>query len=158
MKFLNRHNHDVTLIACELIRLNARHSNAFPMTESRLQGLLYMAQGMTLAGYNEPLFNAAITAQEEGPVIASIRKQWNEGNAFLGASDKKETFFNEDELLLQKLLVSVIDYFQTWSATKLRDTARLQQAWQNAARKGRKSALNALDMQQDFNQLITFGH
>ena len=72
---------DVRNVADFFVDLAMKQSsvgNGVPMTNLRLQTLVYLAQGWHLAKYGKPLFDAPIEAWPQGPVVREIHDRFEE--------------------------------------------------------------------------------
>ena len=72
---------DVRNVADFFIDLSIKQSsvgNGVPMTNLRLQTLVYLAQGWYLARFGKPLFDAPIEAGQQGPVVREIYDRFEE--------------------------------------------------------------------------------
>ena len=86
------------------------------MTNSRLERMLYYAQGASLALHNRPLFSEDFIKGEYGALLPSIHKKYR-FNWFYGINEEvsPEGVKKED----QKLLLIVYDLFGKYSARGL---------------------------------------
>jgi uncharacterized phage-associated protein len=104
------------------------------MTNMKVQKLLYYAQSLHLALYNEPLFAAEIQAWRYGPVCPPAYKFYCEFEA-------KQLPIPQQESLLQippekkELLEETWEYFGSYHAYKLSDMTHVEFPWKKA-RKG----------------------
>jgi uncharacterized phage-associated protein len=104
------------------------------MTNMKIQKLLYYAQSLHLALYNEPLFDEQIQAWRYGPVCPPAYKFYSEFEA-------KQLPIPNQEYLLQipsetkELLAEVWEYFGGYHAYKLSDMTHGEFPWKKA-RKG----------------------
>ena len=104
------------------------------MTNMKVQKLLYYAQSLHLALYNEPLFAEQIQAWRYGPVCPPAYKFYSEFEA-------KQLPIPDKESLLQlprekkELLEEIWEYFGGYHAYKLSDMTHLEFPWKKA-RKG----------------------
>lgn len=104
------------------------------MTNLKVQKLLYYAQSLHLALYNEPLFAEEIQAWRYGPVCPPAYKFYSEFEA-------KQLPIPDKESLLQlprekkELLEEIWEYFGGYHAYKLSDMSHLEFPWKKA-RKG----------------------
>ncbi|WP_445174116.1 Panacea domain-containing protein [Microcoleus sp.] len=104
------------------------------MTNLKVQKLLYYAQSLHLALYNEPLFAEEIQAWRYGPVCPPAYKFYSEFEA-------KQLPIPDKESLLQlprekkELLEEIWEYFGGYHAYKLSDMTHLEFPWKKA-RKG----------------------
>lgn len=104
------------------------------MTNLKVQKLLYYAQSLHLALYNEPLFAEEIQAWRYGPVCPPAYNFYSEFEA-------KQLPIPDKESLLQlprekkELLEEIWEYFGGYHAYKLSDMTHLEFPWKKA-RKG----------------------
>ena len=104
------------------------------MTNMKVQKLLYYAQSLHLALYNEPLFAEQIQAWRYGPVCPPAYKFYSEFEA-------KQLPIPDKESLLQlprekkELLEEIWEYFGRYHAYKLSDMTHVEFPWKKA-RKG----------------------
>jgi len=104
------------------------------MTNRSVQKLLYYAQSLHLALYNEPLFAEEIQAWRYGPVCPPAYKFYSEFEA-------KQLPIPDKESLLQlprekkELLEEIWEYFGGYHAYKLSDMTHVEFPWKKA-RKG----------------------
>ncbi len=104
------------------------------MTNMKVQKLLYYAQSIHLALYDEPLFAEQIQAWRYGPVCPPAYRFYSEFEA-------KQLPIPEPELLLEipqekkELLEEVWQYFGGYHAYRLSDMTHLEFPWKKA-RKG----------------------
>ncbi|WP_445247037.1 Panacea domain-containing protein [Microcoleus sp. OTE_8_concoct_300] len=103
------------------------------MTNMKVQKLLYYAQSLHLALYNEPLFAEEIQAWRYGPVCPPAYKFYSEFEA-------KQLPIPDKESLLQlprekkELLEEIWEYFGGYHAYKLSDMTHLEFPWKKARR------------------------
>ncbi len=104
------------------------------MTNMKVQKLLYYAQSLHLALYNEPLFEAEIQAWRYGPVCPPAYKFYSEFEA-------KQLPIPQQESLLQlpsekkELLEETWEYFGSYHAYRLSEMTHGEFPWKKA-RKG----------------------
>ncbi|WP_341530680.1 type II toxin-antitoxin system antitoxin SocA domain-containing protein [Nostoc sp. UHCC 0302] len=104
------------------------------MTNMKVQKLLYYAQSLHLAMYDEPLFEQEIQAWRYGPVCPPAYKFYSEFEA-------KQLPIPSQESLLEipdekkQLLEEVWEYFGGYHAYRLSDMTHLEFPWKKA-RKG----------------------
>jgi uncharacterized phage-associated protein len=104
------------------------------MTNMKVQKLLYYAQSLHLALYNEPLFEAEIQAWRYGPVCPPAYKFYSEFEA-------KQLPIPDKESLLQlpsekkELLEETWEYFGSYHAYRLSEMTHGEFPWKRA-RKG----------------------
>ena len=98
------------------------------ITHLKVQKLLYYAQGISLALYNEPLFDENIFAWQHGPVVREVY-------SFLSSNGRKDIAF-EDEWLsiiqtiekndnLYNILNMTYDNFGGYTAWQLREKTHI---------------------------------
>ena len=101
------------------------------MTNMKVQKLLYYAQSLHLALYNEPLFAEEIQAWRYGPVCPPAYNFYSEFEA-------KQLPIPDKESLLQlprekkELLEEIWEYFGGYHAYKLSDMTHLEFPWKKA--------------------------
>ncbi|MBF0414133.1 MAG: SocA family protein [Desulfamplus sp.] len=94
----------------------------------KLQKLLYYAQGLHLALYNEPLFNERIFAWTHGPVVAEVYYKYkNFGIAGIPAPKGKEHKKLSDKI--EELITEVFIVYGQFSAWKLRELTHEEPPW-----------------------------
>lgn len=101
-----------------------------PITNLKLQKLLYYAQGIVLAVTDRKLFDDKIEAWIHGPVVPVIYRKYkcfkDGGIAFEGTSDSVDL---PDDIT--KLLEYVYKEFGQFSAWRLRDMTHNEAPWQS---------------------------
>ncbi|MEG3858359.1 Panacea domain-containing protein [Microcoleus sp. herbarium12] len=104
------------------------------MTNMKVQKLLYYAQSLHLALYNEPLFEAEIQAWRYGPVCPPAYKFYSEFEAKQLPIPQQESLL---QLLPQKkeLLEEIWEYFGGYHAYRLSEMTHGEFPWKKA-RKG----------------------
>ena len=115
----------------------------------RLQALAYIAQGLAVALYYEPLFASRIEAGEDGPLICELSasdRQVAEQVADSGSPPSHGT-------------AGVVGYvYQRFGALPASELARVVgggAAWSNALARGIGTALSYDDMCEDFGPLVS---
>ena len=110
----------------------------------RLQALAYIAQGLAVALYYEPLFASRIEAGEDGPLICELSVS-DRQVADLGAPPTHG-------------VAGVVEYvYQRFGALPSNELARVVgggAAWPNALAHGIGTALSYDDMCEDFGSLV----
>ena len=95
----------------------------------KLQKLLYYAQGMHLALYEEPLFPEAITAWQYGPVVESVYQKYKDNGADgIKIFESPTENFSERE---EKTLQFTQEAFGQFSAWKLANMTHEESPWQD---------------------------
>lgn len=112
-----------TLIAYAFVKKGIE--DGAPVTQMKLQKMVYFAQGIHLAVHGVPLIDDIIQAWKYGPVIPSIYQAYKS----YGSSKITDTYrimgkYNDVELLyLDNITKNTIDY--TWSELKDTDVNQL---------------------------------
>lgn len=107
-----------------------KEEDADPMTNLKLQKLLYYAQGCYLALHGKPLFDEEIEAWEHGPVVPGVYQEYkeNRGNGIPFDGDFEMEL--EDEAVLKE----VYRIFGKYSAWGLRNMVLSEKPWQSTPR------------------------
>lgn len=104
------------------------------MTNMKVQKLLYYAQSLHLALYDEPLFDEVIQAWRYGPVCPPAYRFYSEFEANQLPIPSKE-FLLEIPDKEEELLEEIWEYFGGYHAYRLSDMTHLEFPWKKA-RKG----------------------
>lgn len=97
----------------------------------KLQKLVYYAQGLHLALYDEPLFPEAIEAWTHGPVVPDLYRRYKECAS--GAISRPEGMdFTKFTPEVRELLDEVYSVYGQFSAWKLREMTHNERPWQEA--------------------------
>lgn len=121
-----------------------------PISNLKLQKLLYLAQAYALISKNRKLFEEPIEAWAFGPVVPSVYKlykQYGCGSLFKPDEDA-ETADSED----QKILTAVFEQFKSWSATDLTQLTLSQRPWQDAYAEGSKTEITISAIKEFFSK------
>ncbi len=124
---------DALSVAREFVRLSLAGTEPDPLTNLRLQKLLYYAQGWSLALRSADLFAEEIQAWRSGPVVGKVYRALPHG--------KKAVFIEEDQLrkahdLLPEetaLVKAVWETYRRYSATQLGELARNEAPWREGS-------------------------
>lgn len=104
-----------------------------PMTQLRLQKMLYYAQAWSIVRNGRPLFDDPIEAWKLGPVVPSLYREYSRyGNQPINEIDRDYSpdLFSEEEL---SLLMDVMrEYDQYTTPTLVDRTHRVCEPWGNA--------------------------
>lgn len=108
-----------------------------PMTNMRLQKLLYYVQGWSLARRNERAFAERLQAWEHGPVVPSLYKRLKD----LGKNPIPADRLNEPDIDpdLRAFVASVWEDYRIDSAITLRHRTHEESPWKDAWAKRRQS-------------------
>ncbi|MGB5959769.1 MAG: type II toxin-antitoxin system antitoxin SocA domain-containing protein [Coleofasciculaceae cyanobacterium] len=103
------------------------------MTNMKVQKLLYYAQSLHLALYDEPLFEEEIQAWRYGPVCPPAYRFYSDFEAKQLPVPLKESLLQlpDDK---QELLEEIWQYFGSYHAFKLSDMTHLEFPWKKARR------------------------
>lgn len=101
------------------------------MTNMKVQKLLYYAQSLYLALYDEPLFQDEIQAWRYGPVCPPAYKFYSEFEAEQLPIPGKD-FFSELSEEAKRLLEEVWEYFGGYHAYRLSGMTHLEFPWKKA--------------------------
>lgn len=98
----------------------------------KLQKLLYYAQGIYLALYDEPLFDDSIVAWQYGPVVETVYQEYkmNGADGIKEFKNPEENFTEHEEATLQ----FVQEAFGQFTAWKLTDMTHEETPWRETPR------------------------
>lgn len=134
--------------AAFLIAYSAKQS--CPISNLKLQKLLYFAQCYALISENRKLFEEPIEAWAFGPVVSDVYilyKQYGGAN-ILGPARNTEPISKKD----RQILIAVFDKFRNWSATDLTQLTLNQRPWQDAYAEGRKNEIPVSSIKSFFSK------
>jgi uncharacterized phage-associated protein len=104
--------------------------DAEPMSNMKLQKLLYYAQGAHLALYREPLFGEDLVAWRHGPVVPEVYHRFKEfGSAGIELEHDVDTDQFDDQT--NQTLEQVYVNFGQFSAWKLREMTHQETPWRS---------------------------
>lgn len=126
---------DAAKLLIGLAETRANASQGDPMTNLRLQKLLYFAQGWHLARHDRPLFEEEMQAWKLGPVVPEVYEAYRAyGNGGLHSAVPKEDVFLPEEF---ETLLDVYSQYSDFSTSKLVDmTHEANTPWQIAFSSG----------------------
>ena len=110
---------DVAKYIIDIFTIKADHGFDDGMTNLRLQKLLYLAQGYSLAIYDKPLFPEAIEAWKYGPVVPTVYSRYNKFNRGVIHDDPPDQGALTDEDA--ELVLDVLSAFGKYSTGYLVD-------------------------------------
>lgn len=118
-------NYKVENIAKHIISYSIDNLN--PVSNLKLQKLLYYVQAAFLVEKDKPAFDAPIMAWKYGPVVEDIYYEYrNYVNAdILTSEDIDEVFAEEDECLINK----VVDSYKKYSGVALIQKTHRENPW-----------------------------
>lgn len=100
-------------------------------TNLKLQKLLYYAQGIHLAVFDEPLFGDEIHAWSYGPVVESVYQRFKS----FGADPIRVDFHVPNDVLnleIRHFLLNIFQYFGAYPAVKLMQFTHAETPWKSA--------------------------
>ena len=100
----------------------------------KLQKLLYYAQGIYLAMYDEPLFNENIVAWQHGPVVVSIYEKYKRFKA-RSIEEADVSPVNVDRKA-ENILIWVYNEFGKYTAWALRNMTHEETPWKSTPQNG----------------------
>jgi uncharacterized phage-associated protein len=126
-----------------------------PITNFKLQKLLYYTQGFHLVLFHEPLFNESLEARQHGPVIPALFEKYQiyESNPIDRPENLGFLKYSED---IKKLLNAVLKEYGKFSAGQLRDMVHEEMPWINGSKSESKTISNT-DLKQYFITQIEDG-
>ena len=112
--------HDVALFFIEIAQEQAKKNLGDPMTNLRLQKLLYFAQGWHLSRYGRPLFEEELLKWPYGPVVKSVYQMYNSNG---NKSISTEESLNADAFTQAEysLLLDVVREYDQFATSRLVD-------------------------------------
>lgn len=120
-----------TEIASFLAYLSQQGEESDPLTNLRIQKLLYYVQGWSLALRDRPAFEDRIEAWAHGPVVPSVYhdlKKFDRGFVVGLNGEDESTLSDEDKMFLGELWQT----YQAYSASKLWQMTHAEAPWENA--------------------------
>ena len=119
----------------------------------KLQKLLYYAQGMHLAMFDEPLFDEHIEAWAHGPVVRKVYDEY----AICGANPIPRPSELNLEMLDQDMrdfLDEVYSVFGQYDAWKLREMTHEEPPWRDTYKEGQNKIIPHARMKEYFRQFV----
>ena len=130
---MHQKDRKVKQVIAYLLQRNLEEDHDEPLTQLKLQKLLYYAQGLHLALRGKPLFDDKIHAWQHGPVCTSIYRDLPKGGnpiALYEDNDELVARLTEDE---QEVLAFCFMVYGRYSAWKLRHMSHQKGGpWMNA--------------------------
>ena len=122
--------YDVYKIANSLLRLADDQDD--PMTNMKLQKMLYYEQGYHLVYFGTPLFDEEIEAWLYGPVVPSVYNKYKKHGHRQIDYDKRipEVDFQDDKEYA--MYIKVYNVFSIYSAIGLMNMTHEEDPWKNA--------------------------
>lgn len=141
---------DVARFFVNLAAQQAELKQNDPMTNMRLQKMLYFAQGHMLARHGVPLFEDDIEAWQYGPVVRNtyLAYKGNEGNSIPEGDKVNLDAFTPDEL---NLLLDVMAAYEQYSTSGLVELTHKQTPWQNSFQDDEKTTISKDAIYQAFH-------
>ena len=102
------------------------HEHGDPVSNLKLQKLLYYAQAWHLALFDEPLFNDRIEAWVHGPVVPSVYRQFKEWAWMPIAKDPERPILDQT---IQAHLDDVMDVYGSMTAYQLERLTHDEDPW-----------------------------
>ena len=100
------------------------------LSNLKLQKLVYYAQGMHLAMFNEPLFDDDIKAWQYGPVVSHLYHRYkNFGNSGIPADENFNPNVIDNET--QSFLDEIYDVFGQFSDIRLMELTHSDKCWED---------------------------
>ena len=118
-------------VACHLIRLAGSGAESDPLTNLRLQKLLYYVQGWALAALGRPIFRERIEAWTNGPVVVDVYHHFKEHGSDLISPDRVAEpagVGDEDRAFIR----AVWEAYKAHSATALVTMTHEEGPWRDA--------------------------
>ena len=125
-------------VAKVLVELAAqdRDVDQEPMTNMRLQKLLYYVQGWSIARRGKPAFDDRLEAWEHGPVVPTVYRLLRDNGKNPISAEQLNAEPVDDEL--KKFIASVWSDYRSDSAIRLRYKTHAEDPWKDAWAKRHK--------------------
>ena len=142
-------------VANAFIRL--ANKDEVPITNMKLQKLVYIANGYCLAILDRPLFDNDVHAFEWGPVIPTL---YNKLKKFGSSEITKDIDSDDPELIENGRAVSIVN--EVWNAYKDIDAARLsaithreETPWFETWNKKKYGIIDPVEIQKHYQKLLS---
>ena len=120
-------------MANRLLRLADRLEGSEPISNMKLQKLLYYEQGYHLAAFGSPLFDEEIEAWKYGPVVPVIYEKYKDhGSMGILPADGDIDIAGEE----YELFYDVFRTFNSFSAFGLMERTHREDPWLQTSRQG----------------------
>jgi uncharacterized phage-associated protein len=118
-------------VAQELVRLSLSEPEPDPLTNLRLQKLLYYAQAWSLMVRGSELFPEDMEARRHGPVVPDVYRHFAEGSssAIVAAERVTESDLSDDE---REFVGRVWEAYKRYSAVRLAEMMHDETPWRKA--------------------------
>lgn len=120
-----------------------------PISNLRLQKILYYIQGAYLRNNREPLFDNDIEAWDYGPVIPDVYYSYNRfiGNPIEGVVPQQEDLFEDEE---EQLIEAVVNEKINGSVWDLVDQTHQESPWKDNFKRGYNNEIPIEDIEDWF--------
>ena len=111
------------------------HSENAPLSNMKLQKLLYYAQGHYLAKHDNPLFADRMEAWSHGPVVPTVYRKFKDaGSDDIDLPDPKSFRWSSVDDETADLLMDVWGTYGIYAAWRLREMSHDERPWKEAFR------------------------
>ena len=120
-----------------------------PISNLRLQKILYYIQGKYLYKFHKPLFDNDIEAWAYGPVVPDVYYEYRKyGSEFIsGVKPLNEDILSEID---KKLIIKVVKENYKEDVWKLVDKTHTESPWKHNYKEGYKNIISITDMEEEF--------
>jgi uncharacterized phage-associated protein len=119
----------------------------------KLQKLVYYAQGLHLACFDQPLFNEDIQAWAHGPVVPELYYKYRGcGSGTLPINSNLDYDKFDDET--KQFLNDIYNIYGQYSAWKLREMTHGEQPWIEANSRGNNCVISHESLKNYFAQFV----
>ncbi|MGL6168774.1 MAG: Panacea domain-containing protein [Fusobacteriaceae bacterium] len=132
---------NTVLDICRFI-VNYSNKNSYGVSNLKLQKLLYFVQAKFLLETDKPCFEEKIEAWDYGPVVPEAYHEFKEYGGmniptihrYKSSIQKSEIEFDEKIIISESRdkIISVLDFFENYTAGNLIDITHKQDPWKNA--------------------------
>lgn len=119
-----------------------------PISNLRLQKILYYVQGVYLALCKEPIFDNNIEAWDYGPVVPDVYYSYNRfGSGKIAGIDDDLNEIDSNDI---NIINAVVEKFINMDVWKIVDKTHNEDPWKNNYIPGRNNKIHILDMKEWF--------
>lgn len=133
--------------------INKCINDGHPISNLKLQKILYYIQGEFLANSNKPAFSESIQAWKHGPVVPEV---YYEFNKYIASNINEKQPFNKELLFAPqeiRTINKVIDEKSKYSAWELVENTHLEDPWIKNYKNGLNNNIPIEDIKKYFKKI-----